>query len=277
MSTFTQPLSQKAQNFKNNVINSLSLETAAQYAPAIMADKPADYITGRYIFTPTKEVISQMQDMGYILTGARQASTKSDLRKYHGNHTVTFQHPDLYIKDNNGQVEARPQIVFMNSSDGSRPQSFDMGLFRLACANGLVTKSEDLGSFKERHTKLTFQGLMDLISEKVSGLNKVVSKINDWNGIEMSASDRRKFAQDALALRVGEERKIEDYEIMSVLESRRPEDDANNLWTVFNRVQENLIKGGFQLNERQARPVTNLIADMQLNKGIWTLAESFAN
>lgn len=273
----SQVLSQKAQNFKNNVINSISLEAAATIAPAIMAKSPASYITSRYNFTPTTEVISHMQDMGYILTNAKQAATTKDLRKYYGNHLVEFQHPDLYIKDNEGLVEARPTIIFMNSHDGSRPQSFDMGLFRLVCANGLVVKSKDFGGFKERHSKLNFEGVKNLISEKVDSLNGVVGKINQWNGIEMSPTMRRKFAESALALRLGEDRKVEDYEVMSVLESRRDEDNDNRLWTVFNRVQENLVKGGFQLNERQARPITNIITDLTLNQGLWQLAESFAS
>jgi hypothetical protein len=40
-------------------------------------------------------------------------------------------------------------------------------------------------------------------------------------------------------------------------------------------VQENLIKGGFQINERQARPITNPWQDLQLNQSLWTLAEKF--
>lgn len=258
-------------------INSLSLEEAVKRAPAIAATKPADYINlNRYKFTPTTEIIGHMQDMGYVLTGAKQSNTKIGLRRDFGTHIVEFQHPQLYIKDSEGGVEARPQIVLLNSHDGSRPIQFDMGLFRLVCSNGLVVKSMDLGSFKERHTKYTFQEVKDLIDSKVDGLQTVVDKINRWSMKEMTSKERTQFAMDALLLRISEDRKPEDYELFSILEPKREADKGSSLWRTFNVVQENLIKGGFQMNNRQARAITNPVQDMVLNKDLWELAEAYA-
>lgn len=269
--------SKKAQDFKGNVINSISMDEAVKRAPAIAATKPAEYINlNRYKFTPTTEIISHMRDMGYLLTGAKQSNTKIGLRRNYGTHIVEFQHPQLYIKDAGGNVEARPQIVLLNSHDGSRPINFDMGIFRLVCSNGLVVKSMDFGSFKERHTKYTFQEVKDLIDSKVSGLQTVVDTINRWSGREMTSKERTQFAVDALLLRAGEERTMENYEIQSILEPKRDADKGNTLWKTYNIVQENLIKGGFQMNNRQARGITNPVQDMVLNKDLWQLAESYA-
>lgn len=259
-------------------ITGISMEVAREKAPAIFATKPADYINlKRYNFTPTTEIIDYMKDMGYVLTEAKQSKTKVALRNDYGTHIVQFQHPDLYVKDSEGGVEARPTIVLLNSHDGSRPIQFEMGMFRLVCSNGLMIKSMDMGSFKERHTKYTFQQVKDLISSKVDTLPKVVEKINVWNGVDMTAKERRQFAVDALLLRLGEERQLEDYEINSVLEARRPADEGNTLWRTFNAVQENIIKGGFQLNERSARGITNPVQDMVLNQGLWQLADAYAS
>ena len=43
-----------------------------------------------------------------------------------------------------------------------------------------------------------------------------------------------------------------------------------------NILQENIIKGGFQLNDRQARAITNPVEDLNLNQGLWQLAEAYA-
>jgi hypothetical protein len=268
----------ESTTFAFNNIDGISMEVAKKQAPAIFATKPADYINQKlYKFTPTTEIIDYMKDMGYVLTGAKQSVTKVPLRRDYGTHIVTFQHPKLFVKDNNNGVEARPTIVLLNSHDGSRPIQFDMGLFRLICSNGLMVKSQDLGHFKERHAKYTFQQVKELIASKVETLPKVVEKINDWNGLEMTAKQRHKFAADALNLRVGEERQLQDYEILSVLEARRKEDGQPTLWTVFNTIQENLIKGGFMLNNRTARGITNPVQDMKLNKDLWQLAEEYAS
>ena len=265
-------------NYTQQNLTGISLETAREQAPAIFATKPADYINQKlYKFTPTTEIINYMSDMGYVLTSAKQSSTKVPLRRDFGTHIVSFQHPKLFVKDNNNGVEARPTIVLLNSHDGSRPIQFDMGLFRLVCSNGLMVKSMDMGHFKERHTKYTFDQVKSLISSKVETLPLVIDKINDWNSLEMTAKQRFKFATEALKLRLGEERLLEDYEVLSVLEPRRGEDKEPTLWKTFNVVQENLIKGGFQMNNRQARAITNPVQDLALNKSLWQLAEELAS
>jgi hypothetical protein len=262
---------------KNGAITSITLDRAIEMAPAIAADRPADYISKRYNFTSTKDTISMMQDMGYLLTSAKQSNTKIALRNDYGAHIVTFQHPDLYIKDQDGNVEARPQVILSNSHDGSRPISFDMGVFRLVCSNGLMVKSQDLGSFKERHTKLNFDKVKQLVEEKIGSLPSTINTINSWVSREMSAKERQSFAEQALRLRVGEERQLEQYEINSLLDPKRSQDQGTNLWKVFNVCQENLTKGGFRMQDRQARAVTNPWADLTLNQGIWQIAESFAS
>ena len=258
-------------------IKVLSLDQAREKAPAIFATKPADYINlNRYKFTPTTDIIEHMDTMGWKLTNAKQSKTKVPLRQNFGVHITEFQHPDLYIKNSEGSVEARPTVVLLNSHDGSRPINFEMGLFRLVCSNGLMVKDKDFGGFKERHTKYTLQEVQNMIEQKMLGLNSTVEKINRWSGIEMSAKDRRAFAIDALALRLGEEKVAEDYEIMEILSPRRDADAPNTLWHTFNRVQENIIRGGYQMNNRTARPITNPIQDMVLNQGLWSLADEYA-
>lgn len=259
-------------------IKVLSLDKAKELAPAIFATEPASYINlNRYKFTPTTDIISNMDALGWKLTNAKQSKTKVALRQNYGVHITEFQHPDLFIKDATGGIEARPTVVLLNSHDGSRPINFEMGLFRLVCSNGLMVKDKDFGGFKERHTKYTLAEVQNMINDKMLGLNDTVTKINNWTGIEMSAKDRRAFAIEALALRIGEDRQAEDYEIMEILAPRREADAPNTLWHTFNRVQENIIRGGYQMNNRTARPITNPIQDMVLNQGLWTLADAYAS
>jgi hypothetical protein len=113
------------------------------------------------------------------------------------------------------------------------------------------------------------------IDEKMSIMNKTVGTISKWAEKEMTAAERRKFATEALALRISGDRQAEEYEIMEILNPRREADKANTLWHTFNRVQENLIKGGYQMNNRTARAITNPMEDMVLNQGLWQIADGF--
>ena len=261
-----------------NNITSISLDTAKELAPAIFATSPAPTIKSpKYQFTPTFEVIDHMQNMGYVLTGVRQSNSNVELRKNWGIHITRFQHPDLYIKNPQGAIEARPEVVLINSHDGTRPIQFEMGLFRLVCENGLVIKDKDMGSFRERHTKMNFQEVKNLIDEKVSGLQGVVNTISKWNMVEMTDKQRYQFAVEALALRLSDDRQPEQYEVMDLLTAKRKVDEQPTLWHTYKTVQENMIKGGFQLNNRQARAIKNPIEDFNINQGLWSLASAYSN
>lgn len=259
-------------------VSALSLDRAKEIAPAIFATEPASYINlNRYKFVPTTDIIEKMNNNGWVLTQAKQSKSKSALRTNYGTHIVQFQHPDLYVNDGKGGIEGRPTLVFINSHDGTRPLQSELGIFRLVCENGLIVKSQDFGGFRERHTKLTNEQTQQLIAEKVEQMETAVEKINRWSSVPMRMLDMRKFATDALIMRLGEDRQPEDHEIMSILEPKRQADESNDLWHVFNRVQENMIKGGFQVGERSARAITNPIMDLTLNQGLWQLAEQYAN
>jgi hypothetical protein len=258
-------------------LQALSLDRAKTIAPAIFATEPASYINrDRYQFVPTTEIIEKMDQNGWMLTQVKQSKSKSDLRINYGMHIVQFQHPDLYVKSNDGGIEGRPTLVFINSHDGTKPLQAELGLFRLVCENGLIIKSQDFGGFRERHTRLTNDEVQELIEEKIAMMGRTVGKINDWSQINLNSIDMRKFATDALLLRINSDRTPDEHEVASILEARRDQDKPNTLWHTYNRVQENLIKGGFQIGERTARGISNPMTDMVLNQGLWQLAEEFA-
>ncbi len=63
-----------------------------------------------------------------------------------------------------------------------------------------------------------------------------------------------------------------------VCSPRRCEDKKDDLWTVYQRLQENLIKGG--LSGRNAkgkrartRSVNGIDGDIKLNKALWVMTE----
>ena len=71
-----------------------------------------------------------------------------------------------------------------------------------------------------------------------------------------------------------------------LLDSRRWEDAGDDLWHVFNRVQENLIRGGQRDFSRRredgrryprTRAIAGLDQNIRLNRELWNLAERVAN
>lgn len=63
-----------------------------------------------------------------------------------------------------------------------------------------------------------------------------------------------------------------------LLRPRRREDLSDDLWTTYQRVQENLIKGGLCGQNRQGqrihtRAIKGIDSDVKLNRALWVMAE----
>ena len=72
----------------------------------------------------------------------------------------------------------------------------------------------------------------------------------------------RLLAYEAAKLRYND---VSNVNIDDILAVNRIEDEGNDLWTVFNRIQENLTS-----------TVSNASDDILLNKQLFALAETFA-
>jgi hypothetical protein len=255
----------------------LTIEAAIATAPAIGATQPAPppYVGGarsKYVFTPSTDIISTMNSAGFDLVSVSQNPSKNPIRNEFGAHIMRFQTPSLSIRSA-GADTAKPEVVIINSHDGTKHITVEMGIFRLVCSNGLMIKSQDFGGFRQRHQRITPQSLMERISAHTDTLPSTIDRINGWAGREMSSAERRAFARQAITLRLGEEYSPAESDLISLLEPKREADNSNDVWSVFNVVQENLIRGGFQANERTARGISNPWVDMAINQSLWSMAE----
>jgi hypothetical protein len=64
-----------------------------------------------------------------------------------------------------------------------------------------------------------------------------------------------------------------------ILSPRRWQDESNDLWTTYQRVQENLIKGGLsgrnvKGGRMHTRAVRGIDGDVKLNRALWVMAET---
>jgi hypothetical protein len=68
---------------------------------------------------------------------------------------------------------------------------------------------------------------------------------------------------------------------MAIMYPKREEDNKNDLWTVFNVVQENFIRGGLEYTSSRGRKTSlkglkSIMAVNQVNTKLWELAEQFS-
>jgi hypothetical protein len=195
-------------------------------------------------------------------------------------HLIQFFNPNIVINNEAGEADMYPTIVCINSHDGSTAVRFEVGVFRMVCENGLIIKTMDLGGFKMRHMGYNFEDLRIHINELVGHLPNVVNNLNRFSVIQMNAEQQLDFAIKAVEARFGEEKQLDSNEINNLLTAERKEDEGDNLWLILNRVQEKLTNGGFGYltprgKVRKARAVKNFTQDLDMNKKLWELAESY--
>ena len=246
-----------------------SLNEIKTLAPSVFTTDKASHLTDKYIQTPTSLVVEDLMKLGWQVTKAQEIKARKN--KGYQKHMLVFRNPDIMIKGKNGD-DAFPQILLTNSHDGKAAFNFRVGIFRLVCSNGLVVSDADFNNVSIRHMNYTFDTLQTKINEVISKLPNLVQKINLFKSTQLSENAIVEFATKAAALR-----NKQTINIMDVLRVDRPEDDGNDLWAVFNRVQEKIIGGGYKYGKksRKARSVKNFQQDIKLNEELFELAESY--
>ena len=252
-----------------------------QAAPQAYAPAPKPGLSSRYTFLPTSRIIADMDRLGWKVGQAFGSNrSRSAINREFGNHVIKFFHPDIFLRDQNSQVESYIHIVMMNNHNGLGRYKFDIGIYRLVCSNGLVIKDKDFGSFDIRHSGYSFEQLQETLNTVVERLPDMVGRINQYNSISLTPVQQYDFAKKAIALRSTSDRVPTQEELQDFLTPRRPEDEGDSLWVLLNRVQESIMKGGYYLANskgklRKAKSIRNLKKDLELNQQVWELAMQY--
>ena len=254
----------------------LSTEQLRHCAPSIFATQPYEKMSEKYRFVPTIDVVNELSQNGFLPVKASQARTRIEGKGDFVRHVIRFRHREL----NEAKVgDSIPEIVLLNSHDGSSSYKIMMGMFRLVCSNGMVVASGMIDEIAARHS-----GKQGIVKEVIDGsfrvienAPKVMQQVQDWQSKALTDRQQVAYATAALELR-DSTLKIDPAEILA---PHRGADAGNDVWRTFNRVQENMIRGGMSgMSEvgirRTTRAVKSCAADVKLNRALWRLTEELA-
>jgi hypothetical protein len=238
---------------------------------AALSAAPAPTVSSRYEFISSADIISKFAEEGWRPTHAEVAAPRKRDGLY-AKHMIDFRHPDM--QEINGAV---PRIVLVNSHDGSSSASVLAGVFRFVCSNGLVV-GNTAGKEVVRHTGDAAADLIHRMRQLAKNTGDLYSKIDRWSKIDLSKPQRQEFARFAAQLRWGDAQR---FDLDDILQVRREGDDRGDLWTTFNRIQENTVRGGIEglsRSGRQAtsRPLSDITRSVDYNAQLWALAEEVA-
>ena len=249
----------------------LSDDQIRRVAPSIFADAPHQSRSERYAYIPTAAVLTELRKEGFQPFMVCQTRVRRDDRRDFTKHLLRLRHASQI---NGAEANA---IILLNSHDGTISDQKLAGQFRFVCANGLVC-GDTVADVRVPHKGDVAGQVIEGAFEVLSGFERVQKSRDLMRAITLDDGESEVFARAALALKYDDPDKPAPITESQILMPRRFEDRRPDLWSVFNRTQENLTKGGLHgrsANGRrqQTRPVQGIDSDIRLNRALWLLAD----
>ena len=272
-------------NFGKGLDGYLTKDQIRNSSPLVFADAPTNPdVSNRYLFVNTETIIDDLEKLGWLPVQAVQRKARKSGGTIFSKHMVAFQNPNIKITSSDGD-DAYPRILLTNSHDGMQAFKFSVGIFRLVCSNGLVVADEQFSDFKIKHKGYTFGELRNVVRQAVSDLPNKVQVMNDMKNRTLTQEEKNKLALDAMLIRANitpgsKEASKFDYDaetIEDILDPKRDADRGNDLWRVFNVVQEKITQGEFHAalkgaKVRKVRKIKSFEKDIKVNQELFKLA-----
>jgi hypothetical protein len=247
----------------------LTIEELGRKVPSILATKPIDDVSKKYTFVSTVDAIELIQSAGWMPYAAKQSNVRKDTKAGFQSHLVKFTRNESLSDDD----KERFDLLLFNSHDKGTAFKLSMGVFRFVCANGLIVGREDL-EFRHKHIGFDEQSFMTSVSELSNQGRVIAESVADYKQIELTRNEQGIYAQSAAQIITDTPENMNTYDI---LRPRREQDRQDNLWATYNRVQENVMKGGIRRKKQtRTRKVKALKKDAKINKALWLLTEKMA-
>jgi hypothetical protein len=249
----------------------LSDDQIRRVAPSIFADGKHESRSDRYAYIPTSEVLAGLRREGFQPFMVAQTRVRDDGKREHAKHMLRLRHASQI----NG-AEAN-EIVLLNSHDGTSSYQMLAGMFRFVCANGMVC-GDVSSDIRVPHKGAVVDRVLTGAFDVLDGFTRVVEERESMKALELNAGEQSAFASAALELKYDTQLSPAPITEAQVLQSRRFQDRSNDLWTTFNRVQENLTRGGLPARtalgrSTRTRPVAGIDQNVKINRALWVLAE----
>ena len=262
----------------------LTLEAMQQNAPSVFAQQPHEEVSNRYGFVPTIQVIEGLKNEGWLPVDATQKNVRKADKQDFTKHLIRFRRLNDDIRVGDSAVE----LLLTNSHDRSAAFVLHAGIFRMACANGIVIADSTFNKISVRHNQNALEDVIEGSYQVLEEVPLITNEVESMQGIQLNRKEQEIFADAALGYMIPElqeeESKIitsKDSLITQALRPKRAADTGSDLWSTYNVLQEKALRGGLSMHKRggkggyrrnTTRKVKSIDKDVKLNKALWEMA-----
>ncbi|QLX96720.1 DUF932 domain-containing protein [Enterobacter sp. RHBSTW-00593] len=247
----------------------LTREELMQHVPSVFGENKHASRSEKYTFIPTITLLENLQREGFQPFFACQSRVRDPDRREHTKHMLRLRRA--------GQINGQQvlEIIILNSHGGESSFQLLPGIFRSVCTNSLVC-GQSFGEIRVPHRGNVVEKVIKGAYEVLGIFDRVEENRDAMQSLLLPPPAQQAFAKAALNYRFGEEH--QPVTEAQILTPRRYEDRQDDLWSVFNRCQENLLKGGLpgrtaKGKRSHTRAVRGIDGDVKLNRALWVMAE----
>jgi hypothetical protein len=243
-----------------------------QVAPSIFAEAAHDSRSARYTYIPTSTILDGLRKEGFQPFAVTQTRVRDEGKRDFTKHMLRLRHASQ-IAD----TEAN-EIILLNSHDGTSSYQMLAGMFRFVCSNGLVC-GNTVSDVRVPHKGQIIDNVIEGAYDVLDGFGLVRELRDDMRAISLRPAEAEIFARSALTLKYEPDPvKPAPVTESQILAPRRSADTGTDLWTTFNRVQENLVRGGLPARNAagrrtRTREVQGIDQSVKINRALWLLAD----
>lgn len=255
-------------------------------APSIFAEDAHESRSAKYTYIPTFQVLAGLQKAGFVPVRAIQGRSRTEGKAEFTKHMIRLQHPDY--ANRTALQGVSPEVVLLNSHDGSSSYRMLAGVFRSICTNSMIVMEDDATDIRVPHKGDILGKVIEGSFEVIGESRATLERVEEWQGLTLNRDEQMVLAEAAHVLRFGEADGTVNTPIkpQQLLGARRRDDQGADLWRTHNVLQENMIRGGLYGVARDpetgrprrmtTREVRGIDGDVKLNRAMWLLSHRMA-
>lgn len=264
----------------------LTLEDIAKACPAVVAEEKHESRSERYTFVPTRQILEFLLLQGFVPTQVVQTKTKKPGFETSVKHMVRIRHRD-YLGD---QYVDAPETCLVNSSGGQSAYRVLLGWFRGICENGMIMGDYDK-LLHVKHMGDILQNIMNATYKIVEEGQKTIQVVESMKQVNLSRPEQLYLAERAIHARFDDKNPAEGQPVHKVVPYRpehflridRREDNADDLYTVMQRIQSNILPKEYSRPYQRVRaydnkgrhtilPISEIDRSNEINGQMWNNA-----
>ena len=244
--------------------------------PSIFAEGPSPSVSNKYQFIKNSDVLENLSTLGWNPREMSEVKARKSHTKGFQKHLIRLSNPEFKTVNVGDEV---PELILTNSHNGKNSFSFRIGIYRLVCSNGLVIPTEEFTNITVKHVGNMVSQIQEVINKMSGSFSSVYGDINKMKTKKMTTREISSFARAAANLRSSTLTERISSNIEEVISPKRGADEGDDLWKVYNRAQENLIRGNFEIKtkkgSRKGTSIRSIDKGIKINEDLWNLAKSY--